>query len=385
MKRIAILGSTGSIGTTTLKVIERYRNEFALEAITAHNNIAGLKAQIERFKPLKVAVVDEAAGKRLISRSKLPCKAYLGIEGVNKIASDKDVDIVVIALSGAIALRPLLAAIAAGKHVALANKEALVMAGSIIMERLKESKARLIPVDSEQSAIFQCLEAYNRNELHRIHLTASGGSLYDVPLKNFKHLQVKAILNHPRWKMGKKITVDSSTLMNKGLEAIEARWLFDTDISKIKVLIHRQAVIHSMVEFVDGVVLAQLGVTDMTLPIQYALSYPRRLVNNNYRLDFLKLKSLTFEKADTRKFPCLDFAYQAAKDGGSAPCVMNAANEEAVSAFLDKRIPFIAIPRVIEKIMAMHKGIRNPDLSAILESDAWARQEAGRLMNNMGR
>lgn len=380
MKRVAILGSTGSIGLTTLKVIQQYRKEFILEAITAHNNVAGLKIQLAQFRPAKVAIADEQAGRELILQTKLSCKVYSGIEGLNKIASDRDVDIVVIALSGAMAIHPLLAAIDAGKHVALANKEALVVAGAIIMERLKKSKARLIPVDSEQSAIFQCLEARAKNELCCIHLTASGGPLHKVPLKNFKRLRPKTVLNHPRWKMGKKITVDSSTLMNKGLEVIEARWLFDTDIAKIKVLVHREAIIHSMVEFVDGVVLAQLGVTDMALPIQYALSYPRRLRNNQHRLDFLRLKNLTFEKVDRRKFPCLDFAYQAAKDGGSVPAVMNAANEEAVQAFLDERIGFIGIPKIIEKIMAKHRATKDPDLVQILEADAWAREEVKRLI-----
>lgn len=380
MKRVAILGSTGSIGTTALKVIAGHRKEFTLHALTANNNVASLNKQIAKFKPRKAAVVDEKAHKKIILENKPRCIIYSGAEGLTTIARDKEVDIVVIALSGAAALAPLLAAIEAGKQIALANKEALVMAGAIIMERLKKSRAVLIPVDSEQSAIFQCLEGRNRSELQSIYLTASGGSLYGLPLKKFKYVKVKEILNHPRWEMGKKITVDSATLMNKGLEVIEAKWLFNTDISKIKVLIHRQAIIHSMVEFVDGVVLAQLGVTDMAIPIQYALSYPGRLVNTEYSLDFLKLKELTFEAVDTRKFPCLDFAYQASRDGGTAPVVMNAANEEAVGAFLDERMPFIWIPKIIEKIMAKHRATKDPDLGQILEADTWAREEVKRLI-----
>ena len=380
MKRVAILGSTGSIGKATLKVIQQYKREFKLEALSVNSNIAGLEKQLARFNPHKVAVVDKLAKGKLSPGIGSTCDIYSGIEGLNKIASDKEVDIVVIALSGAVALYPLLAAIDAGKHIALANKEALVMAGAIIVERLRKSKAKLIPIDSEQSAIFQCLEAKDALTIGRLYLTASGGSLYDVPPKDFKTLRPKQILNHPCWKMGRKITVDSATLMNKGLEVIEASWLFDVKVSQIKVLIHRQAIIHSMVEFVDGAILAQLGVTDMALPIQYALSYPRRLVNKKNRLDFLKIENLTFAQADTKKFPCLGFAYQAAKDARTMPAVMNAVNEEAVSAFLDKRISFVMIPKIIEKIMAQHKPVNNPDLKAILEADSWAREEARGLI-----
>lgn len=378
MKRVAILGSSGSIGVTALKVIKQYPREFKLEALAVNKNIGFLERQIAEFKPGKVAVGNEAAGKKI---KKIGARdIHYGIEGLNQIASDKDVDIVVIGLSGSVALHPLLSAIKAGKHIALANKEALVMAGSIIMGELKKSKARLIPVDSEQSAIFQCLEGKGKDELRRLYLTASGGALYDVARENFKYLKKKDILNHPRWKMGQKITVDSATLMNKGLEVIEARWLFDVEVADIEVLIHRQAIIHSMVEFIDASVLAQLGVTDMSLPIQYALTYPQRLPNPKNHLDFLSIESLTFDKVDNKKFPCLDFAYQAAKDSGTAPAVMNAVNEEAVSAFLDARISFILIPNIIEKIMSKHKTLRNPNLKAILEADTWARQEARELI-----
>ena len=381
MKRVAILGSSGSIGVTTLKVIKQYPGEFKLEALAVNKNIESLKRQAVEFKPGKIAVGDEEAGKKI---NKIGGRdIYYGIEGLNRIASDKDVDIVVIGLSGSAALHPLLSAIRAGKHIALANKEALVMAGSIIMGELKKSKARLIPVDSEQSAIFQCLEGKEQDELKRLYLTASGGALYDVALKDFKYLNKKDILNHPRWKMGRKITVDSATLMNKGLEVIEASWLFDVEVRNIEVLIHRQAIIHSMVEFVDGSVLAQLGVTDMSLPIQYALTYPRRLSNPKNHLDFFSIESLTFDKVDNKKFPCLDFAYQAAKTAGTAPAVMNAVNEEAVSAFLDQRIGFTLIPDIIEKIMSKHKTFKNPNLPAILEADTWARQEARVLIKKL--
>lgn len=380
MKRIAILGSSGSIGKTALKLIQQYKEEFSLEAVTVNSNVASLRAQLRRFKPNKIAVVNEEAKKSICASVPKGTQVYSGIEGLNKIASDKEVDIVVIAISGSFALYPLLAAIKANKQIALANKEAMVMAGSIITERLLNSQAKLIPVDSEQSAIFQCLEGKEKAQLRKIYLTASGGPLINMPLKKFKHLRPQDVLRHPRWKMGKKITVDSATLMNKGLEVIESMWLFNTAVSNIQALIHPEAIIHSMVEFIDGVVLAQLGVTDMALPIQYALSYPHRLENKEYELDFLKVKQLTFKKADTRKFPCLDFAYQAARDGGSAPAVMNAANEEAVKAFLDERIGFIRIPQVIEKIMSKHRIILRPGLNAILAADGWAREEAKRLI-----
>ena len=383
MKRIAILGSSGSIGKTTLKLIRQYKKEFSLEAVTVNSNVASLKQQLAQFKPNKIAVVDKEARKKICASLAKGTQIYSGIEGLNRIASDKEVDIVVIAISGSFALYPLLAAIKANKQIALANKEAMVMAGSIITERLRNSQAKLIPVDSEQSAIFQCLEGKEKDKLKKIYLTASGGPLFNAPLKKFKHLRPQDVLRHPRWKMGKKITVDSATLMNKGLEVIESMWLFNMAVSNIQVLIHPEAIIHSMVEFIDGIILAQLGVTDMALPIQYALSYPRRLENKEYELDFLKVKRLTFKKADTRKFPCLDFAYQAARDGGSAPAVMNAANEEAVKAFLDERMGFIHIPQVIEKIMSKHKIILRPGLNAILAADGWAREEAKRLIPNL--
>ncbi len=381
MKRVAVLGSSGSVGRTALKVIKQYNKEFKLEVLSVNNNTAGLAAQIAEYKPAKAVIVDALAGRDFVlSKGLSRTKILRGIEGLEAAASDKDVDIVVIAISGSIALYPLLAAIRAGKEIALANKEALVMAGNIIMRSLKGSPARLIPVDSEQSAIFQCLEGREKAQVRKLYLTASGGELYDVPLKDFRSLSPARVLQHPRWKMGKKITVDSSTLMNKGLEVIEARWLFDTDVSKIKVVIHRQAIIHSMVEFVDGVVLAQLGATDMSLPIQYALSYPGRLENKDYCLDFERLEPLTFSKADTRKFPCLDFAYQAAQAGGTLPAVMNAANEEAVRGFLEGRIGFVRIPKIIEKIMSIHKSAGDPELDEILEADTWAREEARKLV-----
>ncbi len=381
MKRVAVLGSSGSVGQTALKVIKQYGKEFKLEALSVNNNTSGLAAQIAEYRPAKAVIADaRAVDDFVLSKGISRTRILRGIEGLEEVASDKDVDIVVIAISGSIALYPLLAAIKAGKKIALANKEALVMAGDIIMRSLEKSGARLIPVDSEQSAIFQCLEGRQNNPVRKLYLTASGGSLYDVPLKDFRALKPEQVLKHPRWNMGKKITVDSATLMNKGLEVIEARWLFDTDVSKIKVVIHRQAIIHSMVEFVDGVVLAQLGVTDMSLPIQYALSYPDRLENKDCYLDFERLESLTFSKVDSGKFPCLGFAYQAAQACGSLPAVMNAANEEAVSGFLEGKIGFVKIPKIVEKVMSIHKLVGSPDLGQILEADKWAREEAKRLI-----
>ncbi len=374
MKKIAILGSGGSIGRATLEVIRQNKGYFKVSALAVNNNSSLLEEQVVEFKPKLTAVFDESRAGEL--NKKLSVKVLFGDKGLEKISGAKEVDIVVVALPGAIALGAILAAIKAGKRIALANKEALVMAGGIIMSALKKSRAELIPIDSEQSAIFQCLLGYPRSQARGLYLTASGGPLYDIPEKKFKYLKLEKILNHPRWKMGKKITIDSATLMNKGLEVIEARWLFDIAVKDIKVLVHREAIVHSMVEFVDGAILAQLGATDMALPIQYALSYPSRLSNARHRLDFSKVGFLSFAAPNTKKFPCLDFAYSAGIRGGSAPTVLNAANEETVGAFLGKKINFTDIPKIIEKVMAKHRVINNPNLNEILEADNWARGEA---------
>lgn len=379
MKQIAILGSTGSIGRSALKVIENFPRQFSVRALSANSNIDALYRQIKIFRPEFACVKDETAALKLKKRlnSNL-VKLLTGEEGLKKIAQDKALDQVLLAISGSAALAPLLKAIDCGTPVALANKEALVMAGSIIMERAEKKGVRITPIDSEQSAILQCLDGRDKTKLKNIYLTASGGPLRNIARNRLRNIPVGQVLKHPRWKMGKKITVDSATLMNKGLEVLEAMFLFGVGIDKIKVVIHPQAIIHSMVEFIDGVILAQLSVADMRIPIQYALSYPGRLPASAgvASLDFYRLKELTFQKADMRKFPCLGLAFEAARQLGTLPAVLNAANEVCVEAFLAQKLRFMSIPEVIAKVMRRHANKRNPGLSDILEADSWARNEA---------
>jgi len=303
-------------------------------------------------------------------------KVFSGTSGLIELVSCAGADIIVLAISGSSATLPMLEAMRRGKTVALANKESLVMAGEIIIRAKEKNNARILPIDSEQSAIWQCLHSNNRGLLRRIYITASGGPLRRISARRFKNLSSELILRHPKWKMGSKITVDSATLMNKGFEVIETHWLFDVDIQRIKVLIHPEVVVHSMCEFCDGSILAQLASCDMRLPIQYALSFPRRLESIVESVNFLKLKSLTFLKPDEKKFPCLRFAYEAAREGGVAPSVLNAANEEAVNAFLARRITFDRIPYVIEKVLSKKHSRNGATLKDILHADEWARIKA---------
>ncbi|HBR15195.1 MAG TPA: 1-deoxy-D-xylulose-5-phosphate reductoisomerase [Candidatus Omnitrophica bacterium] len=380
-KRVVILGSTGSIGINTLKVIDRFPGKFQIVGLTAYNNVQLLEKQINKYKPPFVAVRPERM-EDLKQRINTRVTKILNVEKeLEKVVTLKSVDIVVIAMRGSEALAPFLIALRAGKMVAPANKEALVMAGDIIMRESHRYKAPIIPIDSEQSAIFQCLEGNKHHELKKIHLTASGGALLDVPQERFDRLSIKQILRHPRWSMGQKITVDSATLMNKGFEVIEAKWLFDLDVQDIQVVIHPEAIIHSMVEFVDGSIIAQMGVTDMCLPIQYALTYPQRLGSGLKSLDFFQIKQLTFRKPDFDKFPCLSLAIYAARRGGTLPCVLNAADEEAVGAFLQKRISFTEIYKIVEGIVMKHTIGKNPDLEEILDADRWAREKTREVMD----
>lgn len=379
MKKVAILGSTGSIGENTLDVISRFPEEFSVSGLSAFNNIDLLERQAKRFKPGVVAINKEKVS-NLNSRLNSGIKITNLEQGIKSIVSSKETDIVMMAISGSAALLPLWEAVKAGKTIALANKEAIVMAGSIIMKKARETGAKIIPVDSEQSAIFQCLNGRDTKALKKVYLTASGGPLKTLAKDKFSKLKVKDVLKHPRWKMGKKITVDCATLMNKGLEVIEAMWLFDLKPEAIEVLIHKEAIVHSMVEFVDGSILAQLGATDMRLPIQYALSYPERFLSNVAEIDFVKLKQLTFEKPNFKKFPCLSLAYKAAREAESLPCVLNAANEICVSAFLEEKINFTKIPLIIEKVLLSHKKITEPCLEDIICADKWARQETQNLI-----
>ncbi len=382
IRRLAVLGSTGSIGINTLKVAERYPGRFEVVALTAFNNHKLLERQIRQFQPKYVGISQDkiALLKQNIRSSRI--KIFDVESELAAITVQPDIDIVVIGMSGGAALAPFLSAVRAGKRVAPANKEALVIAGELIMKEARRHRADVIPVDSEQSAIFQCLAGGKRSDLQKVYLTASGGALRNVPKNRFPHLTVEDILNHPRWKMGKKITVDSATLMNKGFEVIEAQRLFGLKVEDIEVLIHPEAIIHSMVAFKDGSIIAQLGITDMRLPIQYALTYPDRIETGLKQIDFYHLKKLTFSEPRWKKFPSLTLAIHVAREGGTLPSVLNAADEEVVKAFLSRRIPFLGIYHIVEKVVLKHIKKTNPDLSDILEADSWARKESRRLVES---
>ncbi len=380
-KKIVILGSTGSIGINTLKIIQRHSKQFKVVGLSAYNNFKLLEKQIKIFQPSYVAVSDKGMSylKKNVAGNRT--KILSVNNDLEYLASLKDVDIVVIAMRGSAALKPFLSAVRAGKMIAPANKEALVVAGEILMSEAKKYEAQIIPIDSEQSAIFQCLKAREGNDIKKIHLTASGGALLDVDEDKFDQLRVAEILKHPRWKMGAKITVDSAMLMNKGFEVIEAQRLFDLKISDIEVVVHPEAIIHSMVEFCDGSILAQLGITDMRIPIQYALSYPHRLSTGLKGLDFVKLKSLTFQKPNLKKFPSLSLAFHVAKKGGTLPSVLNGSDEVAVDAYLEGKIKFTKIYKIVEKIVKKHKIVKNPSLKDINNADQWSREEAQALIS----
>ena len=389
MKRIAILGSTGSIGVNTLNVISAFsakggsasggKDKFKVIGLSANSNAPLLAEQINKFRP-KIACVmsDDKIGYLKKNIKNKGTKIIPGLAGLVEIATHPDVDMVVMAIVGSISLIPLLKAIAAKKQIALASKEALVSGGEIVMRAAEKNGVKIIPVDSEHSAIFQCLNAdLSKRGVKRIYLTGTGGPLRRLSRDMFDALAPEEVIKHPKWKMGKKISVDSATLMNKGLEVIEAMRLFSVKLDEIEVLIHPEAVVHSMVEFIDGAVLAQMSVPDMRLPIQYALSYPDRLPQKfDLRLDFKKADTLTFAQPDTKRFPCLGLAYSAAKDGGTFPAVLNASNEVAVLNFLSRKIRFTKIPDVIEKVLSRHRGIKRPALNDILEADRWSREEA---------
>ena len=380
MKNVAILGSTGSIGINALKVIDAFPDKFNVVGLSSYSNTSLLYRQIRKFKPSLVTVVDPKSAQHLNKKvGSKNLKVLSTIEGLNIIAKHRKVDIVIIAISGATALYPLIAGIDSKKHICLANKESIVTAGSIVMEKVNKKRTRLIPVDSEHSAIFQCINSSPNSEINQLFLTGSGGSLFMTPKTKFKGLSVDDVLRHPKWKMGKKITVDSATLMNKGLEIIEAHHLFNIPIDKIKLLIHPEAIIHSMCEFIDGSVIAQLGVTDMKLPIQYALTFPERLKGRLKNLDFTNMDSLNFFQPDIQKYPCFSLALAAAKIGGTVPAVLNAADEVAVGAFLNGKIDFIKIPDIIEKVLIRHKYMDKPTLDDIFQADKWAREETRSL------
>ena len=371
MKRIAILGSTGSIGMQTLEIAREHKNEIKITALVARSNIELLEQQIREFAPRLVCVYDEDKAKLLRNNIKdLPVRVVTGMEGIIACATEDTCDTVVAALVGMIGILPTIEAIKAGKNIALANKETLVTAGHIIMPLSKEKNIELLPVDSEHSAIFQSLNGENRKNAYKILLTASGGPFRGLKKSSLENVTAKDALKHPNWRMGPKITIDSATLVNKALEVMEAVWLFGLSIDRIQVLVHPQSIIHSMVEYVDGSVIAQLGPPDMRLPIQYALFYPeRRNMKLGERVDFISIKNLTFEEPDMDTFYGLKLGIKAGKLGGSMPTVFNAANERVVARFIEGKIAFLDIPRLIEKAMDNHRIINTPSLKEILNTE----------------
>jgi len=385
MKNLSILGSTGSIGCNALEIVAMFPERFTVRALAAKNNTRLLARQVERFAPELAVVFDETRAielKRMLS-SGPKVEIMHGQEGYRTAANYDSVDMVVTAVVGSAGLIPTIAAIDAGKNIALANKETLVMAGEIVVKRAKQNHVKIIPIDSEHSAIFQCISGNRRQDLDKILLTASGGPFLNRPENEFAKIKPQDALNHPTWQMGKKVSVDSATLMNKGLEVIEAKCLFGVSQERIEVLIHPQSVIHSMVSFRDGAVMAQLGIPDMKGAIAYALSYPERLALEQPLPDFAGIGALTFERPDLNKFPCLDLAYTACQTGGTLPAVLNAANEMSVQAFLKQRIPFVKIPEIIGKTMEKHSLVTNPAFDDILESDRWAREQARNLIHRI--
>ena len=369
-RRIAILGSTGSIGRQALDVIRQHKDRFEVELLTANNSSALLIEQALEFRPASVVICNEAKYDE-VAEALQPqdIKVFAGMDSICSLAAAEDVDIVLTALVGFSGLRPTISAIKAGKIIALANKETLVAGGSVVMPLAKKHNAPILPVDSEHSAIFQCLMGAAGNPLERIHLTASGGPFRTWDKERMAAATKSEALHHPQWTMGAKITIDSATMMNKGFEMIEAKWLFDTEPDKINIVVHPQSIIHSMVEFADGAVTAQLGHPDMREPIQFALSFPERLCLNNKKLDFSELGALTFEKPDMDRFPCLALAFDAIKRGGNIPCVMNAANEAAVAAFLKDAIRFYDIPEVISTCMAGANFVAQPSAEDIIATN----------------
>lgn len=369
MKKIAILGSTGSIGTQTLEVVQNHP-ELQVVALAAGSSVAKMEEQIRQFRPLIAGMWSEEAAADLKRRvADVPVKIVSGMEGLLEIAIMPEAEVLVTAIVGMIGIRPTIAAIEAGKDIALANKETLVTAGHIIMPLAQERGVSILPVDSEHSAIFQSLNGEPKDKISKILLTASGGPFRGKTREELSHMQVEDALKHPNWSMGRKITIDSSTLVNKGLEVIEAKWLFGVDLDRIQVVVHPQSVIHSMVEYVDGAIMAQLGTPDMKLPIQYALFYPDRKPMGGRKLDFFALGQMTFEKPDTETFVGLKLAYQASTAGGSMPTVYNAANEKAVELFLNRKISYLQIPELIEQSMEQHKVIVNPTVEEILQTE----------------
>jgi 1-deoxy-D-xylulose-5-phosphate reductoisomerase len=382
-KRLAILGSTGSVGVNTLDIVQQHPERFAVVGLSAGSNIELLEQQMRHFQPSYVSVFDLQRAKELRERtSDLGIEVFEGPNGACTIASLPEVDLVLSAIVGGAGLAPTLAAIRAGRDVAIANKEPLVMAGELVM-REAQGRVRVLPVDSEHNAIFQALAGHNRDDLRRVLLTASGGPFRTLPWEKFGEITVHDALQHPNWRMGRKITVDSATMMNKGLEVIEARWLFGVSADQVEVVVHPQSIVHSLVEFLDGSVIAQLGIPDMRIPISYALNYPERLPNSLPPLDLTRIGTLTFEPPDLKRFPCLRLGFEAIRACGTLPAVLNAANETTVEAFLHERIQFNDIPAVIEETLHRHdiRPLVDGNIEVVLDADRWARETATFIIN----
>jgi len=380
MKSLAVIGATGSVGKNTLRVVEHLKDRFQIFALAAHSTVDLLAEQTAAFHPTVVAIGDPARVTQFRQRCaelRVPMpEVVTGQSGLRQIASAPQVDIVVSAAVGAAGLQPTYSAVAAGKTVALANKEAMVVGGELLRKTAERTGARLIPIDSEHSALDQCLRSGQRGEVRRLILTASGGPFRETPAEEFAKITPEEALKHPTWQMGKRITVDSATLMNKGLEVIEARWLFDIAPERIDIMVHPQSVVHSMVEFVDGSIVAQLGTADMRQPIQYALTYPDRLPSAVASLDWTMVPRLDFNPPDRKRFPCISLAYRAIEMGGTAPAVVNAADEVVVQAFLDKKLLFSDIPKIVADTLEAHTVQPADRLESVMEADAWARSHA---------
>jgi len=386
LKNIVILGSSGSIGLQTIDVVKRYPELFNVVGLAVNKSIDALEQQIKELRPKAVVVVDaekaQELSRRIAGTSNIP-ELLTSIEGLEQLAAHPEADLVLNALVGSVGLRPTLAALRAGKTLALANKESMVAGGAIVAKVREETGAEILPVDSEHNAIFQCMVGERKREIKRLIVTASGGPFRGRTFSELESVTVEEALKHPRWTMGPKITIDSATLMNKGLEVIEAHWLFDLPYEQIDVIVHPQSIIHSMVEFEDGSIKAHLGQTDMRIPIQYTLSYPDRLPAPLPSLDFVEVGKLTFEKPDVRNFPCLAYAYEAIRLGKTYPAVLNATNEQAVAAFLSKKIRFTDIPNIIKQVIERHEPGDETDLGIVLETEHRAREYADRLITSL--
>lgn len=380
MKKLCILGATGSIGRQTLDIVRSNPGSFKVVALSTHQNTGLLAEQVKEFKPDLVVVTDKDCAQDFIQQVDGSIPVLAGKQNLVKLVERDDVDIVVNALVGSVGLKSTLATIRAKKILALANKESMVVGGELVREELRKNKGSIIPVDSEHSAIFQCLCGENSGDLKKIMLTGSGGPFRGRKAKNLRNVTPEEALAHPRWNMGRKISIDSATLMNKGLEVIEAHFLFNLEYDQIDVVIHPQSIIHSMVEFIDGSIKAHLGQTDMRIPIQYALSFPERLRSSLPSIDFIELGSLTFESPDLENFPCLKYSFEAGRKGKTYPAVLNAVNEEIVAAFLARRIPFTAISEIIFTVLDAHDPCEANDLGILEESEKWAREKAGKLI-----